>query len=449
MLEQLRQSQDGDYPKYFDHEFEDNYYNDDKLNFNQNKKYVKNKAQSLNLKELALLKLLSVYKNNENSKKLISNIRKQEKLLELSSSRTLFKSLSHHISPQKTNLDGEFLATNFNHKQHASPSFYMKNNKNQIIDLVHKIEHTNTNKNHNNNNNKVQLSNSREAIRPHTTKTTHTSFYQVSKNLPVTSIASLNDYPSSIHKSNEFYSIFISMLTAAIFLLFIMWRWIKMKSDLRKALREQLEIQQQEQTNNRSLGDTASNGISITLPMRPTLRQYSLFLSNNREELQATVTHLINRLSNGEYTTLRQHQQMINTAKYCLQQLKLHARITQQQLEQHSQCRYGSNSNSAANSPATLSSDNFFNYPLPTTSVASRISNSSLPSIQSGPDSNSNSFSSIHTLIYTNLNLNGNYQKRGVLIEPPPAYDSLLTKSSSLPSYCNFISLSESDIQEK
>ena len=46
------------------------------------------------------------------------------------------------------------------------------------------------------------------------------------------------------YRNNELYSILVSMFTAALFLLFIMWRWFRMKSDLRKALREQLEIQQ-------------------------------------------------------------------------------------------------------------------------------------------------------------------------------------------------------------
>ncbi len=67
---------------------------------------------------------------------------------------------------------------------------------------------------------------------------TTSSFYQ-----------SFHDLNSYSYRKNEFYSIFISILTAAVFLIFIMWRWFKMKSDLRKALREQNEINDHEHQN--------------------------------------------------------------------------------------------------------------------------------------------------------------------------------------------------------
>jgi hypothetical protein len=65
------------------------------------------------------------------------------------------------------------------------------------------------------------------------------SFFSTSTSLPAH--ASFNHF-----RNNEFYSIFVSILTAAIFLIFIMWRWYRMKCDLRKALLEQIEIQNQE-----------------------------------------------------------------------------------------------------------------------------------------------------------------------------------------------------------
>ena len=60
--------------------------------------------------------------------------------------------------------------------------------------------------------------------------------------------------PLTSYRNNEIYSIFVSMFTAAIFLLFIMWRYYKMKSDLRKALREQLSSVQQQHSSSSSGG---------------------------------------------------------------------------------------------------------------------------------------------------------------------------------------------------
>lgn len=45
------------------------------------------------------------------------------------------------------------------------------------------------------------------------------------------------------YKHSEFYTIFLSVLTAALLLLFIMWRWYRMKSDLRRAIEEFQETQ--------------------------------------------------------------------------------------------------------------------------------------------------------------------------------------------------------------
>lgn len=80
-----------------------------------------------------------------------------------------------------------------------------------------------------------------------------------------------------------------------------------------------------------------------------------MLISNNREELQTYAATLINQLSNGEYRTPRQHQQMIDTARYCLQQLKLHARLTQHYRLQNNNSYYGRN-NFNYNNYSTFSS---------------------------------------------------------------------------------------------
>ena len=63
-------------------------------------------------------------------------------------------------------------------------------------------------------------------------------------------------YPSySEYNRNEFYSICVSILTAAAFAVFIMWRWLRMKSDLKRALREQEQIQQHERSSLQNTGE--------------------------------------------------------------------------------------------------------------------------------------------------------------------------------------------------
>ena len=63
-------------------------------------------------------------------------------------------------------------------------------------------------------------------------------------------------YPSySEYNRNEFYSICVSILTAAAFAAFIMWRWLRMKSDLKRALREQEQIQQHERSSLQNTGE--------------------------------------------------------------------------------------------------------------------------------------------------------------------------------------------------
>lgn len=317
---------------------------------------------------------------------------------------------------------------------------------------------------------------------------------------PVSSLPSshysVNDYHS--HKNNEFYSIFVSVITAAVFLFFIMWRWFKMNSDFRKALREQLEVQQHSSLppppNARCLGQTgtAVNTNSSTnnsryihtnrssrmalLPVNRYTNSYSFVIPNNRDELQATASYLIAQLSNGEYRSARQHQQMIDRARYCLQQLKLHARLTQYQRQQQQQRRtnnystFNSNpmrshmhSSSADYSPSTSSSlsplsltehsstDSLCNAagarltqpPVPPASITSLQTITSIQngeSIYSSRPARINSSHNLNANTTTNNNNNSNLnsQPRCVLNEPPPDYESLMIKSCSLPSYANF-----------
>ncbi len=63
-------------------------------------------------------------------------------------------------------------------------------------------------------------------------------------------------YPSyNEYNRNELYSICVSILTAAAFAVFIMWRWLRMKSDLKRALREQQQLQQHERSSLQSTGE--------------------------------------------------------------------------------------------------------------------------------------------------------------------------------------------------
>lgn len=78
-----------------------------------------------------------------------------------------------------------------------------------------------------------------QATTRHSTTTTQSLF----PHYPYPSFNDMNAY-----KKNEFYSIFVSVLTAAAFLFFIMWRWFKMRSDLKRSLEEQEQIQQHERS---------------------------------------------------------------------------------------------------------------------------------------------------------------------------------------------------------
>ncbi|CAF1060353.1 unnamed protein product [Brachionus calyciflorus] len=194
------------------------------------------------------------------------------------------------------------------------------------------------------------------------------------------------------NKNNELYSIFVSMFTAALFVFFIMWRWLKMKSDLRKALREQYEIQRQQRLNSDSFHNTPPTTPASTLTnVSPSsLHQNHFFASSNYRE---NLNILLNQLNNGETRSNRQNQQIIDAAKYCLQQLRYQSRNTNRNL-----------------------------YSLNQTS--SFDINGQTASFQIQPIiENFNSTSSIMNIFNRSSN------------ESPPSYDSIMKKSSSLPSY--------------
>jgi hypothetical protein len=224
---------------------------------------------------------------------------------------------------------------------------------------------------------KYFLSLQAQSVLSSTRTTTTTTTTQSFSHYPYPSYNDINAY-----KKNEFYSLFVSILTAAAFLFFIMWRWFKMRSDLRKSLEEQEQIQQHERSelntdaNQDECVDRISGKMLFSLSRSKQLSELFfstlgtsnngirwpnnggryMLIANNREELQSYAATLINQLSNGEYRTPRQHQQMIDTARYCLQQLKLHARLTQHYRLQNNSNYYGRN-NSCYNNYSTFNSN--------------------------------------------------------------------------------------------
>ena len=92
--------------------------------------------------------------------------------------------------------------------------------------------------------------------------------------------ASINEL--SGYRKNEFYSIFVSILTAAIFLLFIMWRWFRMKSDLRHALNEQQHhSQQSERRPSNSRNGFTQESSNLNFGLVATLYFYSWEILSN------------------------------------------------------------------------------------------------------------------------------------------------------------------------
>jgi hypothetical protein len=171
-------------------------------------------------------------------------------------------------------------------------------------------------------------------------------------------------------------------------------------------------------------------------------RSRQFLSSNNRIQLQATAAMLIDQLSSGEPRTEEQHQQIINAARYCLQQLRVQA------LESYS--RSHDNSTGRSDNGEALTSlsgyNNHYNTfnsrygRMPNTVELSCSTNSSTQ--QQNNNSNSINLSPFLTNEQTPLNSStnsvdvegiGNIFKN----EPPPSYDTLIVKSTSLPSYCN------------
>lgn len=274
-----------------------------------------------------------------------------------------------------------------------------------------------------------------------------------------------------------------------------------MNSDFRKALREQFEIQQNVRNNaTNNNNNTTPGGTGTTtrqaaqqpicssgstrmalLPVNRWTYMNSFMLPSTREELQATASNLITQLSNGEYRSAQQHQLMIDRARYCLQQLKLHARLTQFQRQQQQQRRsnystFNSTSNrsnlvsdystSSSISPLSLSerssTSSLCHHPDTTLPPVPPVSITSLQTLTSTFHPNESHFtanmhanrarnSSVYN--FNNLNAissNNNNQQRLINCnEPPPDYESLMIKSCSLPSYSNLKNSNNNNSNEK
>lgn len=254
-------------------------------------------------------------------------------------------------------------------------------------------------------------------------------FYLSTTSTIKSNIYSANNLNEIHYRNNEMYSIFVSMLTAALFLLFIMWRWIRIKSDLRKALREQSEIDQQLAANN----SEQNRSLNSNNPCSSSSSRFHSILANhnynsyltNKENLEA----LINQLSLGPNRDLRHNQQILNAAKYCLNQLRRQARANRE-IDRIRERDYLSNYFTYSNRyDRTLFQNPGYD------SRNSTQTNS--PSSNSPPftdfvhaistTSSTSSLSEAQSSIFNFFNTN----------ELPPSYESLMTKSSSLPSYYN------------
>jgi hypothetical protein len=287
------------------------------------------------------------------------------------------------------------------------------------------------------------------------------------------------------HKHNELYSIFVSMFTAALFLLFIMWRWVRIKSDLRKALREQAAASsaQNNDNNNQSSNSLLESGgtcgspggghegahtTMMNLPPPPRLNtsssSYNAFLiAQHTDNLRS----LIGQLTNGVPRTAEEHQRIINAAKNCLQQLKQQTGLDGEQTicqyylsgsmngggsfngrtssggRPHSgYTRYLNGNNGTGSRSHNNHHHNHHNHNATNTNHNNRITEShSASPIQTVPAQAValQNTSQVYNLIDNSENDGSNSTARvnNNKIELPPAYDSLMSKSSSLPSYHN------------
>ena len=266
-----------------------------------------------------------------------------------------------------------------------------------------------------------------------------------SKSIRSSSSTLVHHGPHVTYKNNEMYSILVSMFTAALFLIFIMWRWFRMKSDLRKALREQLEIQRSADYSSERRGQGGAGAVLSSCSSSASHQNHNrwsshyhhyrththhfhhhhrLLNSAKRQKLQATAASILAQLANGEHSSPEEHQQMINTAKCCLQQLKAHARLVS-----HNRYRESDTLNSYFDTHHRYDGqpNGFGERNLNTTVELSCSRNASLRPHVLRPDSLSSSSSEAE---YSPLG----YQQRAFLNENPPSYESII-KSSSLPSY--------------
>lgn len=387
-----------------------------------------------------------------------------------------FKTKSNDSIDAKPNSNSKLNKSDNNKSKQPSLSSSSSNNiktqhyKLNQVDLVDKISYSNTeintnfndntnsryekisrlrytNKNKQNNNNKLDYLSDMSLL----SSSSKSSLLSLSSPsflyLTSTASTSLQHHSSQLnhlaYKNNELYSIFVSMFTAAIFLLFIMWRWIRMKSDLRKALREQIEIQQQEQLNSssRQTSTTSSSASSSNLNRWSPSYHHPLLNSSNREQLQATAASLIAQLANGEARTPAQHQQMIDTAKYCLQQLRLQTRLARNNIYNNHANRehdylsnyFTFNSRYDRDQPANTTLE--LSCSRNATTAFSPTDNSlPIPESLSSLSNADNSYN--NQSVYNFLNATSMGYQRTSINEQPPPYESIMTKSSSLPSYC-------------
>lgn len=199
-----------------------------------------------------------------------------------------------------------------------------------------------------------------------------------------------------------------------------MWRWVRIKSDLRKALREQNLADQTGNSRNttgnqESLTSTTSSSSSsnhphhttcILLPPPPRLNSSSNYNAYLIAQHTDNLRSLIAQLTNGEPRTAEEHQQILQAAKHTIQQLKQQTGIVDgggggSAVNSQPLCGYYHGNNSRRN---RLFADR--NNNMPTTSVNADEQTYRLIDIEPP-------------------------------IPPPPTYDSLMSKSSSLPSYHN------------
>lgn len=188
-------------------------------------------------------------------------------------------------------------------------------------------------------------------------------------------------------------------------------------------------------------------------------------LESRRQRLEA----LIGQLSASPNRNSYHNRQILTTAKYCLHQLRSQQQQQQQQYNRH---RYNNNNNTS-NTAEREYLNSYFSYGPrydrslfdATTSSTSSTSNSSTPSSITPLAAAAPSFNSPQSSSFLLLDENTTPNRGGLLNsdvyldyhylmhnhhhstanEMPPPYESLMTKSSSLPSYCHLSNHSNLD----